>query len=263
MGKDTISGLTSMALEFHALSDVGCARRVNEDRTLIDPSLGLYAVCDGMGGHRNGATAAELAIAGLHYYMGSSSDLDATWPFGYNLEMSLNANRMATGIRIANRQVWGRAGEDPACAGMGTTVVAVLVEGSTVTIGNVGDSRAYLFREGRLAQLTIDDTVIGDLRGQGLLDAREAHHHPARNMLTRAAGAGEDVEVHIRDEELRPNDMLLLSSDGLHGVVDQSTIETVLASGERVERCLRRLIEEARSLGAPDNVSGVLLRWVE
>ncbi len=251
-----------MALEFYGLSDVGCTRRVNEDRILLDASLGMFAVCDGMGGHRNGATAAELAIAGLRYFIGFSTGLDGTWPFGYNFEMTPNANRIATGIKIANRQVWDRAGEQPEFAGMGTTIVAVLIEGSTVTVGNVGDSRAYLFRGGRFSQLSVDDTVVGDLCEQGLLTRGAERLHPARNLLTRAAGAGEDVEAHVREEELRANDMLLLCTDGLHGVVDERIIESVLASGDPVDRCVQLLIDRARSLGAPDNVSGILVRYV-
>src|ERR1035438_8448498 len=107
-----------MALEFYGSSDVGCVRRANEDRILLDASLGIFAVCDGMGGHRNGARAAELAVAGLRYFMGFSSDLDATWPYGYNFELSPNANRIATGIKIANRQVWDRAAQETEFAGM-------------------------------------------------------------------------------------------------------------------------------------------------
>src|ERR1051326_4397491 len=157
-----------MALEFYGFSDIGCVRRVNEDRVLLDASLGVFALCDGMGGHRAGATAAELAIAGLRYFLGFSTDLDATWPFGYNPEMTPNANRIATGIKIANRQVWDRAGEDPEYVGMGTTVVALLINGETLTVGNVGDSRAYLFRGGTLSQLSVDDTLVGEMRERGV-----------------------------------------------------------------------------------------------
>lgn len=248
-----------MALEFYGLSDVGCVRSVNEDRILLDASLGVFAICDGMGGHANGATAAELAIAGLRYFIGFSTDLDATWPFGYNFDLSPNANRIETGIKIANRQVWDRAGEEPQLAGMGTTVVAVLLDGSSVTIGNIGDSRAYLYRKGRFSQLTVDDTVINQMLTQGQAAGDEGAQ-PSKNLLTRAAGVDEHVEVHIREEEFLENDMLLLSSDGLHGVVNDWVIESVLASGDPVDRCLHRLIDEARSLGAPDNVSGILLR---
>lgn len=250
-----------MALEFYGFSDVGRVRRVNEDRLLFDSSLGIFAVCDGMGGHRGGATAAELAIAGLRYFIGFSTDLDATWPFGYNPELSSNANRMLTAIKIANRQVWDRAGETPEFSGMGTTIVAALIDGADVTVGNVGDSRAYLLRDGRFSQLSVDDTLVREWHEHGLM-AQGAVSHPPRNLLTRAAGAEEQVEVHIREEGLRKNDMLLLCTDGLHGVVDERNIEAVLASGESVDVCLHRLIDAARDLGAPDNVTGVLLRYI-
>src|SRR5215472_14140999 len=150
-----------MSLEVYGRSDPGCVRSDNEDRILMDASIGLFAVCDGMGGHQHGEIAAELALAALRYYAEASSDrLDITWPFGYDFDLSVDANRLATAIQLANQQVWNHANATPECAGMGTTVAAILLADETTIVGNVGDSRVYLFRAGALQQITYDDTYV-------------------------------------------------------------------------------------------------------
>src|SRR5712692_12100200 len=138
-------------------SDVGCVRQQNEDRILVDPQLSLFAVADGMGGHNYGEVAAELGISTMKYYIDSSRDrIDVTWPFGYDFNVSLNENRLSTAIQLANRQVWKHSEQAPECAGMGTTVAAVLVDGDKAAIANVGDSRVYLFRDNELVPLPVD-----------------------------------------------------------------------------------------------------------
>src|SRR5262245_59597214 len=115
-------------IESFALTDTGCVRSENQDRILTNHSLSLFAVADGMGGHRHGAMAAELAISTMEYSVDSSRDrFDATWPFGYNFDVSVDANRLATAIQLANRQVWNEAQRSPECVGMGTTVAAILL----------------------------------------------------------------------------------------------------------------------------------------
>src|SRR3974377_239665 len=115
-------------IESFALTDIGCLRRDNQDRVLEDQSLSLFVVADGMGGHKHGEMAAELAIATMRYYIESSQDrFDVTWPFGYDFELSVDANRLVTAIQLANRQVWHHAQQAPECSGMGTTVAAILL----------------------------------------------------------------------------------------------------------------------------------------
>src|SRR5262245_53965163 len=131
-------------IESYGLSDAGCVRQENQDRILTNHSLNLFVVADGMGGHRHGEIAAELAISTVQYYIEASQDwLDVTWPFGYDFQVSVDANRLATGIQLANRQVWKHAQQSAECAGMGTTVAAILLSAGNVVIGNVGDSRVY------------------------------------------------------------------------------------------------------------------------
>jgi serine/threonine protein phosphatase PrpC len=249
-------------LQCHGISDTGCVRADNEDRILIDEDLGIFVVADGMGGHRHGELAAELAISTLRYYIDSSRNLrELTWPFGYNFDLSFEANRLVTGILLGNRQIWKRAGDGPEYAGMGSTIVAALVSGSRAAIANVGDSRGYLFRAGELSQLTFDDTWINVVLRRDQLDEAAYREHPMRDVLTQAAGQQNDVDVHTTDVALEGGDLLLLCSDGLHGVVEERGIVAVLRSGDSVQEKVARLKDLARSGGGPDNISCILVRY--
>ena len=247
-------------LQYHGISDRGCVRVDNEDRILMDRDLGAFVVADGMGGHRHGELAAELAITTLKYYLDSSRSLrEFSWPFGYNFKLSLEANRLVTGILLANRQIWKRSGDAPEYSGMGSTVVAALVNRAQAAIANVGDSRAYLFRDGTLLQLTVDDTWLKSVLRKDEINESDLREHPMRHVLTQAAGSQNDIEVHTLEIELRPHDFLLLCSDGLDGVVSQQNILSVLGSKNPLPQKVARLVDSARSLGAPDNVSCILL----
>jgi serine/threonine protein phosphatase PrpC len=249
-------------LSYYGLSDPGCTRDDNEDRIALVPELGFYVVADGMGGHRRGELAAEVAISTMKHYIGTSrTGYDVTWPFGYNLDLSLGANLLTTAIRLANRQVWKQAESGPECAGMGTTIAAVMVHGRDAAVANVGDSRAYLLRSGELVQLTTDDTWVNAVLHKGALDEKSLLNHPMRHVLTQAAGSQNDVDVHTADLVFRPGDLLLVSSDGLHDVVGNTEIRDVMLSVRDLAPAAARLIECARAAGAPDNVSCILLRY--
>ncbi len=246
-------------IESHGITDIGCVRQNNEDRILTDESMGLFIVADGMGGHTHGEMAAELGIACIQHYIESSRDrLDVTWPFGYNFDLSIDANLMITAIQLANRQVWRQAEQAPEYAGMGTTIAAVLVTGAKITVGNVGDSRVYLWRGGSLRQLTVDDTWVKAIAGRsaGQIDTV---NHPLRNFLTQAAGSKDLVEVHISEFDLSEGDLILISSDGLHGVVPDAAIGSTIASGGSLSATGANLVQLAKTAGGTDNVSVVLL----
>jgi protein phosphatase len=246
-------------IDSHGITDIGCVRPKNEDRILIDESLGLFIVADGMGGHTHGEMAAELGIASMQHYIESSRDgLDVTWPFGYNFDLSVDANLMITGIQLANRQVWRQSEQAPEYAGMGTTIAAVLVTGDKITVGNVGDSRVYLWRSGSLQQLTVDDTWIKAISGRGAAQV-DVTNHPLRNFLTQAAGLKDLVDVHISEFDLSEGDVILLSSDGLHGVVPDTAIAAAIASGESLSATGKNLVQLAKAAGGGDNISVVLL----
>jgi len=247
--------------ESYGLSDTGCVRSENQDRILTDHSNGLFVVADGMGGHRHGEVAAELAVATLRYYIESSHDrFDATWPFGFDFDLSIDANRMSTGIQLANQQVWKHAQGTPDCAGMGTTVAALLISDDNVVVGNVGDSRVYVFRQGELKQISYDDTYVHALAERGEAPAGDAQN-AMRSVLTQAAGPEEVVKVHIVEARMESGDLYLLCSDGLHAVIGDAAIRSILTTGTDIERTARHLNEVARAHGGPDNISVVLLSY--
>lgn len=250
-------------LAFHGISDPGCVRPDNEDRFLADGELGLFIVADGMGGHRHGALAAEVAISTVRYYMESSRGrTDVTWPFGYDFNRSLNANRLATAIRLANRQVWRRAEDGPEYAGMGTTIAAVLIDGPTAAVANVGDSRTYLLRGAQFQQLSVDDTWLNAVLQTNRVPAAQLQNHPMRNVLTQAAGSQGEVEVHTCEVALEAGDILLLSTDGLHGIVPDPAIQELLKQAGGPEAAAGALVEAAKYAGAPDNVACIVVSYV-
>ncbi len=247
---------------YSGLCDPGCVREENEDRILVEPGLGLFVVADGMGGHRHGELAAELAISAIRYYLESTQNrADVTWPFGYNFNWSLNANRLATGVRLANRHVWKKAEEAPEYAGMGSTIAALLVEGDEAAVANVGDSRVYVFRNSQLRQLSTDDTWLNAVMERDAAGQARVLKHPMRNVLTQAAGSRDDIDVHVCDVALQDGDLLVLSSDGLHNVVTDEGMRAILASGRPVAELCSRLVEAGRAAGAPDNLAGIVVAY--
>lgn len=250
-----------MLFRASGLTDIGCVRVSNEDVALIDHDLGLFAVADGMGGHKHGAVAAELACKTLHYYVKCSDDRsDVSWPYGYNFDLSIDGNRLATAVQLANRHVWRRAEQDPEYAGMGSTLAAVLAHEDSAVVANVGDSRVYLFRDGALEQLTLDDTWVAEMRRRGGFDSQRLQNSQIRNVLTQAAGSGESLVVHLRQVELLPGDTLLLSTDGLHGVIGDERMKEILSAGSEPEEAVTRLVGAARLQGGPDNIGCVIVR---
>lgn len=250
-----------MNIQSHGVTHAGKVRSENQDRILVLPEAGFYAVFDGMGGQRCGELAAELAAEVLEQYIERSSNpSEVTWPFGYNVALSLDINRLLTSIRLANRQVTRRSEQDVKCGGMGTTVAAVVCRGDRAALANVGDSRIYRFRAGKLEQLSSDDTMAGLMLGRGVITAEGAASHPMRSILTQAIGSQADVDVHWRDEEILTGDVLLLCSDGLYGAVDDNAIAACLNTSDSVEQQAQKLLDRALDAGASDNVSVVILR---
>lgn len=236
----------------HGLTDAGCCRSENQDRIFFDDALGLYIVCDGLGGRRRGGFAAELAVGAVRQYIDSSRDpMEVTWPYGYNLHLSLPANRLWTGVKLANRQIWRQSETSLEHLGMGTTVSAVLIQGETAAVANIGDSRVYLFRDSQLQQLTVDDTLGGA--------GSDSSASMVRHILTRAAGSQEDVEVGLQECRLLENDKLLLCSDGLHGCVPSAQIAAIFANSGEPAVIASALVGEAQRAGAPDNISVIVL----
>ncbi len=247
----------------YGVSDAGRVRKINEDRFVSDLELRLFAVADGMGGHQAGEVASQLAIEALTAFIKLSvSDTDLTWPYGIDPKLTFDGNRLRTGICLANRRVFRAAESSDDYAGMGTTMVGLLINGPDVAIGSVGDSRLYLHSKAGLQQITVDDSWAAKILAQDpTLKPEEITHHPMRNVLTNVLGAREAVEVTLTERRLSPGDMLLLCSDGLHGVLQPSAIRQHLVNASNLEGVPRALIDAALDQGSRDNVTALVVRY--
>jgi len=249
-------------IEAYGRTDVGRRRKINEDSFLVSPETSLYAVCDGMGGHNAGEVASKMAIETISAFVERSAvEKEITWSWGLDANVSFEANRLKTAIRLANARVYQAADNREELTGMGTTVVAVLVSPGLVTIGSAGDSRCYRVRDGELSQLTRDDSWVSAALGEGILNSDDVEHHPLRNVITKAVGARDTIDLDVVEHELKPGDLLMLCSDGLHGMINDQEIKRLLVPvPESLEEASARLIDAANEAGGRDNVSVVLLR---
>ena len=230
------------------VTDTGLQRLRNEDAFVCEPPL--FAVADGMGGARAGEVAARLAAAALEEPGRAARDSDD----------------LVGLIAEANRRIWERSLADPLTAGMGTTMTVALVapESGKVTIGHVGDSRAYLLRDGAIEQLTTDHSLVAELVQGGMLTPEEAERHPQRSAITRALGTEPDVDVDAFTVEVVPGDLVLLCSDGLSTMVaDERVASVVEDAGRDPARAADALVEAANAQGGVDNVTVVLFEIVE
>lgn len=254
-----------MPIRAFGVSDAGRVRKSNEDKFVSEPALGLFAVADGMGGHKAGEVAAQLAIESVTTFVSrSADDDDVTWPYGIDDTLSFEANRLRTAIFLANRKVFRVAESSDDYGGMGTTIVCVLMSGTRAAIGSVGDSRVYLFSGGRLEQLTVDDSWAATILAQDpKLRPQDIETHPMRNVLTNVLGSRPDILVRVTERQLAAGDMLLLSSDGMHGVLDPGTIAAVLGGQPDVQQAAQALVDRAMDAGSRDNVTALVVRCEE
>jgi PPM family protein phosphatase len=227
------------------LSHPGRRRRRNEDAWVCHPPL--FAVADGMGGARGGEIASRVAAEAL----------------GESVDGSGEARVVAL-IQEANRQVYERAREDSDASGMGTTITVALFEDGIVSIGHVGDSRAYLIRDRKVDQLTEDHSLVAELVRTGRLSPEEAVTHPQRSVITRALGTDPDVDVDVFSVEAKPGDLFLICSDGLTAMVDDAAIlDTVEGQRDDLDAVAKELIAAANRSGGEDNITVVFFEVVD
>ncbi|MFP4173302.1 MAG: Stp1/IreP family PP2C-type Ser/Thr phosphatase [Candidatus Hydrogenedentota bacterium] len=250
---------TGAYLEAHLISDVGKRRRANEDVCAAAiPSPGsqgretLFVVADGMGGARGGAYASRLAVETICecFYNASNSNPNGGAP-----------ERLRGALVEANSRILSAGEGNPGLKGMGTTASAAAVLGDQAYIAQVGDSRVYAaWNNGGLQQVTEDHSYVADQVRQGMMNEEEARTHAMRNLITRALGARQRLEVDLYAVQLAKGDALLLCSDGLSSVVEDGDIEVALAQEASPERAARSLVRQALEKGAPDNVTAVVLK---
>jgi serine/threonine protein phosphatase PrpC len=242
------------------LSDIGRRRMSNEDALFADDALGLYAVADGMGGHNAGEIASQEALDTLHgMVVRGAADVRALDVEGATLDAPRKAQRLLeSAVQAATYMVFGIAQSDPEQHGMGTTLSALLLAGQTAITAQVGDSRIYLVRDGQASQLTEDHTLVGWQVKQGILSAEDAARSPHRNVITRAIGSRDYVQVDVHAIETQRGDVFVLCSDGLHGYLrDLAELPPISALGP--EAAARRLIDLANERGGRDNVTVVVV----
>lgn len=252
-------------LEAVGQTDVGRRRKLNEDNFLVDPETNLYAVCDGMGGHNAGEVASQMAIETLgSFIQRSHKEKEITWPYGLDVNLSFDGNRLKTALKLANKKVYKAADNREDYTGMGTTAVAALVSEKVATIGSAGDSRCYLFRGGELKQLTRDDSWVSAAWAEGILSSDEIEKHPLKNVITKAVGAKDTIEIEVVEHILVAGDVLMICSDGLHSMInDQLILKAVSPFPESLDEAAAKLITAANEAGGKDNVTVVLLRYTE
>src|SRR5882672_8719375 len=244
------------------LSDVGLQREHNEDSFIVLTDHDLFIVADGMGGHRAGDVASRLATDTIAEFFRTTASEDVTWPFHFDTSLSEVENRLLTGIRIANRQIFERSTKSRECRGMGTTVVGALFspKKNRMYIGHVGDSRCYRVRRGELRLMTRDHSLINDyLMAMPDLTEEQKSELP-KNVITRALGMQDQVMVDLQADEAVPGDVYLLCSDGLSGMIaDDEILDILISTGDIGEGC-RRLVARANEHGGEDNITAVLVR---
>jgi protein phosphatase len=242
-------------------SDTGPVRANNEDSISLNDGLRIYIVADGMGGHQAGEVASKLAVESVESFLIRSLEEDEVdeWPYGHDDGLSREANRLRNAIALANDRVWRTAQSSPGLAGMGTTIVAALLAEGRVIVGHVGDSRLYMRRNGQLDLLTVDDTWAVHAPD---LQPRDEAGRVRSGVLTSVLGGDATVSVHISEHPWDTGDMLMLCSDGLHGVVDSDDIMRLLQTNPQPERAAHELVEQALKNSTRDNVSVIVVRRV-
>ena len=237
-----------MKLQAYGRTDVGLVRNRNEDRALVGERL--FVVADGLGGHNAGDIASSMLVA----------EMDGLDIKSFTSEEDAYAALVGS-IEEANRRIHQRAINEPEREGMGTTVTAGLLFGTRLLLAQVGDTRAYLKRgPGPMQQITPDHSYVGALIEAGVITAEEAKTHPKRSVILKALGQGEKIEVDPGDHvDLQPGDEVILVSDGVHGVVSDEVLES-LVHGQPLSEAVDQVITAAREAGGPDNITIVVLR---
>jgi serine/threonine protein phosphatase PrpC len=246
-------------LHAYGLTDKGRVRPTNEDCFAIQEELGLCVVADGMGGHNAGEVAARLAVDAVVEFVRAA---DQSWPFGYDPSLSVGGNVLRTAIHLAHIQVLETAISADCYAGMGTTIVAARVADRRLTVAHVGDSRLYLMSGRSLRQVTRDDSWVASMLAEDpAADPLLLQCHPMRNALTNVVGARARTKVHVAEEALAGGDVMLLSTDGVHDVLDMERLERLMRDDDDPAHIAGNVIASALTRGSRDNCTVVVARY--
>jgi protein phosphatase len=235
-------------MEAASRTDIGMRRTSNQDSIFCDPKLGLFIVCDGLGGHNGGEVASSMAVQLLSESLRN-----------FDLKKPDAEDRFRTCIEEAGRKIFDRAQKEPTLSGMGTTVTAAVSDGERLLIAQIGDSRAYLIRSPHLWQITEDHSLVQEQVRAGLISLERARSHQYKNVITRSLGNEAVVQIDIFSRDMLPGEQYILCSDGLTGHVnDRDIIETIQKSSGNWSAAVNTLVDMANSRGGEDNCSVVL-----
>jgi len=244
-----------MILEFFSVTDTGRARRNNEDSVAVDEAGRIAVLADGMGGYNAGEVASGMASERVKDELGLR--LKALGPTPNESEMK---SALLDAVDSANREVYDAAMSHPEYAGMGTTLVVAVYRGERLWLGHIGDSRGYRFRNGHLEQLTRDHSLLQEQIDAGLITAEQAAYSMHKNLVTRAVGVDELVDLEIHDYPVEPGDLLLMCSDGLSDMLSDEQIEQLLRTNDSLPAAGAMLVQAANAAGGRDNIAVVLAR---
>jgi serine/threonine protein phosphatase PrpC len=252
----------ALMLTAAALSHPGRQRAENEDAYGNFADARLFVVADGMGGHNAGEVASAMAVDVIETFFRSfHSEPQQAWPYPLDRSLSLAANLLRNGIKLANDKIRESAAADRSRTRMGTTVVAVAIGEERLAVAHAGDSRAYRFRAGNLKQLTRDHSVAEEMRAaRPEMSEEELATFAHRNVVTRALGSKEELEPAIYVGRVQPGDLFLLCTDGLWGVVPDGKIATILRDAADLQTGCQLLVDAANEAGGPDNITVLLVR---
>ena len=259
-----------MVLRASGHTDQGSFRTSNEDCFAIDENVALCVVADGMGGHNAGEVAAGLAVHAVLDFIRATDALSAqgsplhsiTWPYGFDPQLSDAANCLRTAVQLANARIVEASRTNAEYSGMGTTLVAAFVRDARLTVAHAGDSRCYVLATDGLQLLTRDDSwAEALLSSEGPIDPEVAQRHPMKNALTNVVGTRPDLIVHVSEITLTGDELLLLSTDGVHGVLDDEWITRLLRRTDDLRETAIGLVDAALSRGSRDNCTAVVARF--
>jgi len=252
----------TLSVQVAGQSDIGCVRRNNEDFFGYDEPCGIFVVCDGMGGAAAGEVASRIAVDSVLEYCRNNRRDEAI--HAHDSEgVSTRAAFLAAAVRYANQRIHSSAAQNPEQRGMGSTIVAVLVAGAAYSVAHAGDSRVYLLRNGTIEQLTEDHSLVMEQLRHGLITAEQARRSEVQNVITRALGTEENVSVDLRDLSAQPGDTLLLASDGLTRHIEDAEILSIVSAAPSSKEACAQLVAAALKAGGHDNVTCLVLRFVE
>jgi len=251
-----------MKIRYAAKTDPGMKRTHNEDYFLLLEEEQLFIVADGMGGHAMGEVASKMAAETLQEFFKRTKDEEATWPYKMDRQLSYVENRLVCGIKLANWKVHESATKDPRCKGMGTTLVTSMVNGDKAYFAWVGDSRGYRLRNEKMTQMTRDHSLLEDYKeAKPDMTEEEQRNFPHKNVITRALGMRETVQVDIKHDPITAGDTYMLCCDGLTGMIDDQRIgEIITNAGEDLEKAVTDLVDQANKNGGVDNITVILMR---